>query len=162
MGHTNELQRAYRRYTEQTLGKEYKNGMRALYVFKTDTVTKEEFENMKEQQQFYEKRLTNANNEIASFKERFSKMEQNIGISLNPGTPENQNWISFFEELIPAIGKMAKGRDLTHEEIENEKNMYRKEAPATLNKLRKMSTDEIIDIVKTKDFDKIYKKVKDK
>ena len=57
---------------------------------------------------------------------------------------------------------MIKGRDLTDEEIENEKNMYRKEAPATLNKLGKMSTDEIIDIVKMKDFDKIYKKVKDK
>jgi len=44
MGHTNELQRSYRRYTEAKLANYYKQGISALYVFKTDIVSKEEFD----------------------------------------------------------------------------------------------------------------------
>lgn len=161
MGHTNALQSAYRRYTEQTLGNEYKKGMRALYVFKTDTVTKEEFETMKEQQQFYEKRLTNANNEIASFKERFSKMEQNLDTIFNPETQENQNWLSLFEGMLPELENIRLGREMTDKETEIVKDLVRKETPAIFNKLRKLTTEEIIDIAKIKDINEINKKIKD-
>ena len=135
--------------------------MRALYVFKTDTVTKEEFETMKEQQQFYEKRLTNANNEIASFKERFSKMEQNLDTIFNPETQENQNWLSLFEGMLPELENIRLGREMTDKETEIVKDLVRKETPAIFNKLRKLTTEEIIDIAKIKDINEINKKIKD-
>jgi len=117
---------------------------------------------MKEQQQFYEERLTNAKNEILTFKERFSKMEQNLDTVFNPETQENQNLLSLFEGILPELGNDRLGREMTDKETEIVKDILRKETSTIFNKLRKFTPEETLDIVNIKDINEIFKKIKAK
>ena len=79
---------------------------------------------------------------IRETEERFSKIEEQLNIKLNPDTPQTQNYIKYFRKMIPMALELKLGKKPTEKELKKELEEYDKLAPSTLSKLKNMPKDD--------------------
>jgi len=172
----NKLTRSQEPYsfkTKHKLEDVYNKYVDNLLIFDTPEKTKDEVNRLRDKMKDKDKQIERLQDSIGlidkgrkSFEEkfkdydfRFKEIEHNLNINLNPETPETQNVISLFKSYIPGFFKLKYGREPTEEELKKQELLYDKLAPETLNKLKDMSPDKILEIVNTKDLSEISKRV---
>ncbi len=163
------LDQRYINISDEQLDKEYAKIVNSLLVYErpydTDIRIKQlqkEIEERKGKMKIATDKLTMIENKNEENEQRFSKIEKSLNISLNPETPETENTVSFYEGQIPKILKALSNKERTEEEIKNIQNLFRKEVTNALETNRKIPMDEKIDIINSKDFNEMFKKIKDK
>ncbi|MCJ7571504.1 MAG: hypothetical protein MUO82_06470, partial [Candidatus Thermoplasmatota archaeon] len=158
MGHQNELQRAYRRYSEKQLADEYLKAIDVLNILSFDTVSKKDFEDMKSQQAFYEDRLKNLDRDNKSLEQKFEHIENNLHIALNPKTPQTQNTLNYAKPYLINLVETLIKRKLTKEELEE----IDSGTNLVLNELNKLPTDKVVELVKPENLPLFYNQFKKK
>jgi integrase len=158
MGHANELQRAYRKYTEKQLAEEYLKGIDELNIFSFDTVSKKEFEDMKAQQDFYETRLRQVDNNIKLYEQKFQQIEKNLHIVLDPKNPETKDTLTLAKPYLIKVFENIIKRPLTKEELKE----VDEGTVLVLNELNKLPTEKVIDLIKPENLPFLYDQFKKK
>jgi len=148
MGHENQLKRAYRKYTETTLATEYKKGMRALNVFKTDTVTRKEFDDQAAEIELYKINIRGATDQIKSLELQIDEIEEKIDIFTNRGIPLVDEVMSDMEPAISKTYKYVYGVYPTKEQLEEIKKEYRQiDGEKAFNNFQKIPKEKLFDLL---------------
>lgn len=148
MGHENQLKRAYRKYTETTLATEYKKGMRALNVFKTDTVTRKEFDDQAAEIELYKINIRGATDQIKSLELQIDEIEEKIDIFTNRGIPLVDEVMSDMEPAISKTYKYVYGVYPTKEQLEEIKKEYRQiDGKKAFNNFQKIPKEKLFDLL---------------
>jgi len=165
----NNLDQRYINMSNEKLDKEYAKFVNELLVYErpydTDIRIKhlqKDNDELQGKLKFTKDKLSIIENKNEGYEQKFSKIEKSLNISLNPETPENKNLLSFCKESMPGLLKnLSKGK-ITDKEIENLQNLFVKEATNALETNRKIPMDEKIEIINSKDFNEMYRKIKAK
>jgi integrase len=165
MGHENQLQKAYRKYSIETLSKEYLNYEKELMILQPkmteeellDRLNKYEVEQDEfiEKQKIWEEKLRYQEKLIDNYENRFKKIENNLHITLNPNTPDTINTINYLKPLFIESYKSL-GIKITKKHLEEIDNGL----PLVLDYLSKQPTDKQIEMIKPENLPYLYDKVK--
>lgn len=168
MGHENQLQKAYRKYSIETLSKAYLDSENELLILQPkmtedellDRLNKyeQEQENYKEKQKLWDEKLRYQEKLIDNYENRINNIEKNLRITLNPDSKENQDQIKVATPyLIDSFEKLT-----GHKATKEERKEINEGIILVLNYLKDKPIEEISELVKPENLPFIYDQVKKK
>jgi integrase len=168
MGHENQLQKAYRKYSIDTLSKEYLNYEKELTILQPkmseeellDRLNKfeEEQDGFIEKQKIWEEKLRYQEKLIDNYENRINKIENNLHVSLNPENPDTQDTINKVKPYLIKSAESLYGRKATKEELDEIKTGL----TLVLNYLKDKPIEELSNLVNPENLPYLYDQIKKK